>query len=205
MRTEAKVCPRCGKPVTPPTAAAISWTIDVPLINNPYILRNVGLGLAVALAIFFSITGGIFGYAGGWNGVKQALLFTAGLAVFFLVVSVFTLWVVLGNRYRMEFSLDEQAIIIASRSSRAHTAHRLALILGMLARNPAAVAAGAGAVSGETVSLAWKNARGFTAHPEKQTIIIKRKFLPSLYIFCLPQNYAAAAQYVSDKINRAQG
>lgn len=204
MRQEARFCPHCGKPADGSAAPLCSWQIDVPLINNPYILSNVGLGLIAALTIFLIITGLIFGISGGWTGFLQALLFTAGLGVFFLIVSVFTLLVVLGNRYRMEFALDDYGITMISRSDRAHTAHRLALILGMLARNPAAVAAGSGAVSGETVTLAWKNAKSFIPHPEKQTIIIKRKYLPALYIFCLPENYAAVAQYLSEKLNRAQ-
>lgn len=196
----ARFCPRCGSPRSPVSDAdLLSWEIEIPLLGNRFILGNVGTALLALVGLLAVVFVPVFAWANGWEGVVQALVLTAAAGAFVALVSVFTLGVFLGNRYRLRFLIADDGIQMLTLSRRSRAAHRLAILLGLLARNPGAVGAGlAGAVS-EAVLVEWDEVQGVRTHPEERVVTVRRRLMPDLHVFCTPENFTQVSSYLSRK------
>lgn len=183
----------------------LSWQISIPLINNRFIIGNVIKGIAMTLLLFFIIIGSIFGLSGGWKGVEQALIVSIWAGLFLVIISAFTLVVFLGNKYLLEFTINEEGVIMKSRSERAHFAHRLALILGLLGRNPAAAGAGIAGVAGETNIIPWNSIKSIKVYPAKKIIRLKRNFLETMYVYCAEDNFDSISALIAEKSTENKG
>lgn len=193
----AKFCAHCGKAVAEASPAEsikqplANWQMDVPLINNRFIMADVFKACGLTALFMAILLGFIFGLDGGMNGVKQAII-AAGIALIgLLVMSVLVMAVFLGNTYRMEFVLTAKEAKMVSRSDRAHTANRLALILGLLSGKPGAAGAGLLAVSREIRAVRWADVRQVLLYPEQCVIVLKGGLLETIHLYCTVQNYAA--------------
>jgi hypothetical protein len=182
-----------------------SWEIKIPLISNRFIVGNVVKGLSLALLLFFIIIGSILGFSGGWKGVGQALIACLCAGCFMGIVSVFTLAVFLGNQYLLEFQVSEDGVTMKSKSERAHFAHRLALILGALGRNPAAAGAGAVGIAGETSHIPWNRIKSIKLYPTERAIRLKRNFLETIYVYCSPENFEETAAVIAERTAAHKG
>ncbi|MBI4970562.1 MAG: hypothetical protein HZC17_01820 [Candidatus Omnitrophica bacterium] len=200
-RDEAKFCSQCGKSVIVDAEGAISWQIEIPLMTNRFILQNVGLGLLLLMISLFAIFGIVFGFTNGLKGVGQGLLVSLIAGAFFALISVFTLLIFLGNKYCLEFRVGNDGIFMVSRQARAHAVHRLALIAGLLARNPAVMGAGLAGTASETAEISWKKVKSFRLYPDKKVVAVHQGFLPALYVYCTADNF----KLVSDKIAEKSG
>lgn len=201
MREGARFCPRCGAPHGPVSDEdLLVWDVEVSLLGNPFILGNVATALLALVGLLAVVFVPVFAWANGWEGVVQALVLTAAAGASVALLSVFTLGVVLGNRYRLQFRIDDDGIQMLTLSRRSRAAHRLAIVLGLLARNPGAVGAGlAGAVS-EAVLVEWDEVQGLLAHPERRVVTVRRRLMPDLHVFCTPDNFDAVSAHLSRKI-----
>ena len=183
----------------------LSWKIEIPLISNRFIVGNVAKGLSITLLLFFIIMGSIFGSSDGWKGVEQALIICLWAGLFLIAVSFFTLAVFLGNKYLLEFNINQAGVIMRSRSERAHFAHRLAIILGMLRGNSAAIGAGSVAMAGETTFLPWNRIRAVKVYQDKKIIRLKRNFLETMYIYCTSENFQNACATIDKRVAENRG
>lgn len=183
----------------------ISWQIEIPLINNRFIIGNVMKGIALTLLLFFIIIGSIFGGSNGMKGVEQALMASLWAGLFLVIVSVFTLGVFLGNKYLLDFNINEEGVIMKSRSERAHFVHRLALIMGLLGRNMAAAGAGVAGVAGETSYMPWNKIKSIKVYPEKKTIRLKRNFLETIYVYCTEGDFESVSALIARKAAENKG
>jgi len=73
----------------------------------------------------------------------------AGLFLFGLLVML----IVLGNRYRVRFSVSEEGIVYESIDTKANTLARFTVVAGMLTGRPGAAGAGLLAISQQQVKL----------------------------------------------------
>ena len=188
-----------------PPAPHLSWEVEVPLLTNPFILSHVGGAILALMALLLVVFGAALGWANGWEGVGLALLLTLAAGLFVALISVLTLGLFLGNRYRLEFRLDDAGIQMVSRSRRAGLAHRLALLSGVLARNPGVAAAGVAGVVTETVFVAWDEVQGLRPHPGRGVVTVRRRFFPDLHVFCAPGAYPAVLAFLNARTPTAEG
>lgn len=186
-------------------SANLSWKINIPLINNRFVISNVIQGIALTLLLFFVIIGSIFGWANGMEGVGQAFIACLWAGVFLVMISVLTLAVFLGNKYLLEFTINEEGVVMKSRSEQAHFAHRLALILGVLGRNLATVGAGAAGVAGETSRMPWNKIKSVKAYPDKKIIRLKRNFFETMFVYCTEENFKDVSALITEKSAENKG
>lgn len=175
----------------------LTWTVEISLLNNRFILLNVIKAIGLTLLILLSVFGTLFYFQGGIAGLMTALIPCLMLGGFFLVVSVLTLGVVLRNRYPLEFILSDDGIYMHSKSSSAKKAHRLALILGILARSSSAAGAGALGISGESFFCAWRDIKKLDLYPNLRVIAAKQNAIQTMYVFCTTENYSQVAELIS--------
>ena len=183
----------------------ISWQINIPLINNRFMIGNVVKGIAMTLLLFFIIIGSILVWADGMKGVAQAFVACLWAGLFLVIVSVFTLAVFLGNKYLLEFDINEEGVIMKSRSERARFAHRLALILGVLGRNPAGAGAGVAGIAGEKSVMPWNRIRSVKVYPGKKIIRLKRNFLETMFVYCTEGNFEGVSALIARKSSENKG
>ncbi len=178
---------------------AMSWQIEIPLITNRFIILNVVKGTILTLLLLFVILGLIFGLTNGAGGLKVAIIACLWGGVFIVVISIFTLAVVLQNKYPLEFIIDDKGITMKGQSSRAKKAHRLALILGLLTGGLGAMAAGAAGIRSERFVCPWKGVKSVRLYPDKKVVAAKQNIIQTMYIFCTDGNYKEVSDLVMKK------
>jgi hypothetical protein len=180
----------------------LSWNIEISLINNRFILSNVLKGIAITLGILLAVFGTIFSFQQGFQGIMSALVPCLGLGAFFLIVSVLTLGVILQNKYPLEFIINEGGIIMKSQSGTAKKVHRLALILGILARSTAVAGAGAAGMAGEEFTCSWKEIKSVKLYPAQRVVAAKQNFIQTMYVFCTEKNFKEVSELVLEKASK---
>ncbi len=75
----------------------------------------------------------------------------------------------------------------------------LAVVFGLLARNPGAVGAGLAGTVGEAVLVEWDEVQGVRAHPEQRVVTVRRRLMPDLHVFCTPENFTQVSSHLSRK------
>jgi len=178
---------------------ALSWQIEIPLITNRFIILNVIKATILTLLLLFVIIGLIFGLTNGVSGLKAAMIACLWVGVFIVVISIFTLAVVLQNKYPLEFIIDDKGVTMKSQSGRAKRAHRLALILGLLTGGLGAIAAGAAGIRGEIFVCPWKGVKSVRLYPDKKVVAAKQNIIQTMYVFCTDGNYKEVSDLVMKK------
>jgi hypothetical protein len=207
-------CPACGGSIADDDAAGamasqagdpsglLRWRVDVPLLTNRFIVNDVILGAGATTLIAGLLIGGIFAWSGGWTGLRAGLTFAGIMGVFILIVSVFTLGVVFGNRWPLEFVLNDDGVIMNNVSEKARTIHRMSWILAILTGRPLMAGPGLIAQSREVVGIAWDDVRTVTQHPALGVIGIRGGLLDNIRLYCTPANYAQVAQRVEAAVRQ---
>ena len=179
----------------------ITWQIEIPLLNNLFILSNVAKAIALTLAILFGFFGPLFFLQSGMPGLMSALVPCLGLGAFFILVSILTLAVILRNRYALEFIVDDDGLTMNSRCSRAKKIHRLAFILGILTRRGGTAGAGALGIAGETFFCSWKGIKSVRLYPGKFVVAARQNFIQTMYVFCNQENFRQVAERINKKVD----
>lgn len=185
-----------------PKKNTLSWKIEIPLINNRFILSNVLKAITITLGILLAVFGTIFSFEQGLPGFMSALIPCLGLGAFFLIVSVLTLGVILRNKYPLEYILTDDGIIMKSQSGTAKKIHRLALILGILARSTAVAGAGAAGMAGEAFTCSWKGIKSVKLYPDQKVVAAKQNFIQTMYLFCTEKNFQEISELVLKKASK---
>ena len=176
-----------------------SWRIQIKLINNRFIVWNVVKGLIITLIVLFVIFALIFSLNSGLAGLKMALIVCFWIALFIIVISILTLTVILGNKYPLEFVIDENGITMKGDSNRAKKVHRLALILGLLGRSSATAGAGALGVAGEIETCSWKEIDSVKIYEDVKVVAAKKNIVQTMYIFCTENNFKEVSSLIIEK------
>jgi len=177
----------------------LSWQVEISLINNRFIIWNVVKGSLLSLLLLFVILGLILGFTDVMRGLKTAFIACLWTGLFIVFISIFTLLVVLGNKYPLEFIINEEGIIMKSQSRRAKAAHRLAFILGLLGKSSAAMASGALGKSGEIAVCGWKEIDSVKLYPDKRVVAARQNFIQTMYVFCTESNFQQVANLIKEK------
>ncbi len=206
LKGESRFCTECGGSIDDdaPTAATaadpagiIRWRVEVSLITNRFIVFDTLMGCVATTVFSGLLLSAIFSTrGGGMAGARAGMLFAVGFGVFMLVVSVFTLVVIFGNRWPLEFLIGEDGVIMNNISEKAHTIHRLSWILALVTGRPLMAGPGLIAQSREVVGIPWDEVRKVRRYPDLGVIGIKGGLLENVRLYCTPANYAEVAQRV---------
>jgi hypothetical protein len=175
----------------------------VSLITNRFIVRDVLLGCGITAVLTGVLFGAMFGLSGGgWKGVQAGLTFAGLMGHFILLVSVFTLVVIFGNRWPLEFVVCEDGVVQNNVSEKAHAIHRLSWILALVTGRPLMAGPGLIAQSREVVAIPWGEIRRVQRYPALGVIAIKGGFLDNVRLYCTSANYADVTQRVEAAVRQ---
>ena len=174
----------------------LMWDADMPLLNNRFFLYDMAKLLLWTGLIGGLIFGGIALAAGGAKSLGP-LMAMLGIILFgFLFLFVMISLLFLGNGYRVRYLMAAQGIGWESLGRRGKAASRLAMVAGALAGNASVAGAGLLAAASESGLLAWKNVRTIKAYPAIGVISIINSWRVVIRIYCTPQYYAYAIQWL---------
>jgi hypothetical protein len=185
------------RPVPP---GALSWEIDVPLITNPLVRRQLllvagGAGLMMALLMTF-----VFATTGEFDAIPMmwliSLLAAVGLGVLLFVVAL----VFFGNRVRVRFTLDEPGVLWETVDQRARTGSRLALLAGLLGASPQTAGAGALGIARETAYVRWEQVARVVSDPRHRMVILRGSWRPMMMVVCRPEDYDDVVAHAKRKV-----
>ncbi len=210
LKGESRFCTECGGSIADDASAAdaadpagtLCWQVEVPLITNRFIMLDVLLGSVATSAITGLLIGSIFAWNGGMHGLAQGWMFAGWAGLALLILSVLILGLVFGNRWPLEFVLNEHGVVMKNISERAHTLNQLSWMLALLTGRPLMAGPGLIAQSREVVGIPWDEVRKVRCHPALGVIGIRGGFLDSVRLYCTPSNFSEAAKRVEAQVKQ---
>ena len=185
---------------------AISWDIDVSILSNKHIFKQVFIG--VILAMLFTVTIilliQIFSGDFTWDFLVTLLQIFLFLVVLFMVMIVLGVIIFMGNRYDYNFSLDPDKGIWEKPQERQgkknNLINTLAIFLGILSKNPSVSGAGLIAQSRQKQFVGWKDVNKIEKNPRDKVIKLKRNSRTLMILFCHPENYDEVLKIIERKV-----
>ncbi len=182
-------------------AETMEWSISVPLFRNTVILKQLGLAIGipfgaliiVLLILSFSDVGALYGLA---------------LVGALLVLSWLFLMIVYRGKYEMDFLLDSDGALYRTQAKQAKKnwiINTLAVVFGLLFRNPTAAGAGMLAQSRQQVFMRWERITRVKYIPRSRTILLRSGLMENIALFCSEENYFAAEHFVKNKTQHLRG
>ena len=135
--------------------------------------------------------------------IGKALLFMVPIFIGFGLVMLLTSAVMYAGGYPAAFALTNGGILWASRSQRDKTASRLAILLGVLERNPSLAAAGFIAASQETGGISWDRIRRVKIYPKPRAITIKNSWRVVIRVYAKPENFDSVTAIIRERATDA--
>ena len=184
----------------------ISWEIDVSLLNNKYIARQIiivfSLAILFVLLVLFLIElfSGTLSLSFLLNLFKIILL----LVAIFSVLTVLGVFLVMGNRYNYRYTLDPEKGIWekpqAGQRRKNSIVNGLLVFFGLMAKNPAVAGAGVLAQSRQEQHIKWKDINKVETDPRKKVVVLKKNNRTRIIVFCLPDNFDKVAELLKAKV-----
>ena len=174
----------------------LMWDADMPLLNNRFFLYDMAKLLFWTGLIGGLIFGGIALAAGGAKSLGPLMTMLGLILLGFLFLFVMISLLFFGNGYRVRYLMTAQGIGWESLGRRGKVASRLAVVAGALAGNASVAGAGLLAAASESGLLAWKDVRTIKAYPAIGVISIMNSWRVVVRIYCTPQYYAYAIQWL---------
>jgi len=173
------------------------WHISVPIFRSGVILRQLALAVGLpfgTLVVFLLFLAGKSSDQGAYYAL--ALIGGLFLLTFLLIMAVY------GGKYAAAFLVDDKGILCRTQKSQVKAnliINGLAMLLGLLARVPAAAGTGLLAQSWQSVFLRWSDIRKVTYLPQQHVILVRGRLTESIAIFCTGDNYGEIAAIVAGR------
>jgi hypothetical protein len=154
---------------------SISWSKNIPFFKNTYLFRSillVYLTVISLMTLFFVV---LYGVEGEWDQLGAFMLPMLGVYLLLLVLFLFSTWVVIGNKYSLDYILDSEGILIRGTKDRGGSIRKLATVAGILAGNPTVAGAGM-MVRDNVIFIPWEDVDNIEIDPEKCRIVVKCSF-----------------------------
>jgi hypothetical protein len=211
IRPAEEFCAKCGR--SPATAGGsgrepavelsssdcLEWTIAFPLLTNRFFLYDMAKMLFWTFAIFDGMMLALFSFQRNMDAAVPFLSISGLILLGFVIVIVGITILVFGNRFPTRFVVNLDGVSYASRSGRAGTLNRAAIIIGLLARRPGAAGAGLLAVSQESGSILWEDIHRIREYPSLRVISLMNSWRVVVRVYCTPENYSRVAESVRSR------
>jgi len=178
----------------------LQWEIYVPLFNNRFILK--GLGIAIGIPFGILITAIIILSKGNIMGTDaKYALFLIGVL---LVLTYLIVLAVYGGKYAPGFIVDETGITNYTQDNQTKKnkiINTILIIFGLFSGNLTAAGTGFIAQSRQVLRINWKAITKVSYYPKQHTIIVKGGFTEKIAVFCTKENYSEVESLIKTKVS----
>ena len=137
----------------------LSWEVDVPLVTNPVVLRQVFIVFLLVPVISCGVLVLPLWREGSLDSLPMLLAMMFAVSGGLMIAGLLGSLVLLGNRSRMSFRLTSKGVIAESIDHRVKRIGWITVVLGLLTGKPGAAGAGMLTLSHTRQSAAWNAVR----------------------------------------------
>jgi hypothetical protein len=171
------------------TEPSIIWDIAFPLVTNRFFLYDMIKVTFFSCFVFILIFFVILAIDKSLHSLPGFLLMGALLFVAFNVLFLFIALFFFGNRYAARFAISEKGVSWETRSKRAKTANRAAVLIGVLSKKPGVAGAGLLGMSGEAGFMKWKDIKKIKAYSGPGVLTLMNSWRVVTRVYCTPENF----------------
>lgn len=179
----------------------IEWQIDVPIITNPLLMKQLALIFCLAPLLPISLLALAFGSQGDMSPLLAVSGFLFALSSGLLLLAVVSSLIIYRNRMRYRFVLTPDGFESAAVDDRAYRVGWLAIGLGLLLGKTGVAGSGLLALSTERRSGTWKSVTALRFHPGQRAITLRNDWRTVAVIYCTEDNFEAAKSFVASSVN----
>lgn len=184
----------------------ISWEIDVSLLNNKHIVKQIIFVFSIAILFTILVIFFIELFSGSltWSFLVTLAKIFLLLVAIIAVLAVLGVFLVMGNRYSYAYTLDPDRGIWERPQVRQRRKNfiinSLLVILGLFAKTPSAAGAGVLAQSRQEQFVKWEDVNKLEIDPRNNTVALKKNRRVLMVVFCHPDNFEAVAGQVQTRV-----
>ena len=161
----------------------LEWTVRVPLLTNPIVLKQLLWWAGMTALLCGLIFGAIFVSQDGIETLPTVLIIMAAIFGGAITMAVLVMGLFFFNRMTLRYRLDGEGIHMATGDPKVKAANTAAIVLGILTRRPGAVGAGLMARSQEKDSVEWNDITRWRTFPRQYAVAAHRGFPGPLYVY----------------------
>jgi len=181
----------------------LAWTIEVPLLSTPVIVRQLAAVVLIPLGILTLLLVGLAWIEGSLDDLGAILRAMVGVLAILAVLMLVAILLFFNNRMTVSFEFTEDGVRSRVVDQRARVGRTMAIVLGVLARSPAAAGAGLLAQSNSSRFTRWHAIQKLEADPKRHCILLKGKALTLDAIFCSEDNFPIVKTRLEEKLKAA--
>jgi hypothetical protein len=167
------------------------------LLDFVKVVLIAGGGMTLLLMIAVSFKGDMSTVL---NMAVFGAVITGGLALLFLLIMA-----VIGGRLRYRFTVDDTGVTFEMLSGFVKKTNKLAIILGVLARNPGLAGAGLLARTEEYNRIDFKDLTKVRDYPDDRVIFIRGRYNPKpIRLYCPPELYGGVAAAIRTGLDQGR-
>ena len=182
----------------------IGWTIDVPLLSTPIIVRQLAAVIMIPLAILALLLIGLAWLEDSLDQLGAILRAIFGVSAILLGLVLAAVVLFFNNRMTVSFEIDADGVRSLVVDRRARLGRTLAIVLGALARNPTVAGAGLLARSNSSRFTEWHEIRSLETDQKRHTILLRSNRLVLDAVFCTKDNFMDVKSTIEKAIHRSQ-
>jgi hypothetical protein len=178
----------------------ISWEIGVPILKNKVLMRQIVLLFVLTFLITSILMSIIFLTQGDIKAIPIVvlILFVVCLALFVLVL-IITI-VIFKNRMDLRYTLNEKGILYEMNDRRGKNINRIAIVLGLLSRNPTTTGSGLIAKSLEKSFIDFRNVVSIEPNDDDRIILLKNEWRTLIPVYCNSDNYQVVKEFILEHL-----
>lgn len=178
----------------------ISWEIGVPILKNKVLMRQIVLLFVLTFLITSTLMSIIFLTQGDIKAIPIVvlILFVVCLALFVLVL-IITI-VIFKNRMDLRYTLNEKGILYEMIDRRGKNINRIAIVLGLLSRNPTTTGSGLIAKSLEKSFIDFRNVVSIEPNDDDRIILLKNEWRTLIPVYCNNDNYQVVKEFILEHL-----
>ncbi|MBT8220069.1 MAG: hypothetical protein KJP00_09600 [Bacteroidia bacterium] len=170
-------------------AKELTWEYGIPFLKNTFILKSVGKVFGIAMLAMLIIVYIINLIEGNPRAFFMMLPWLLMVCLLVAIIAFLASWIVLGNRYHVRYTINEEGIWMMGTEGRFDGVARATAIIGFLKKNPTVAGAGLLAKNSDGYMIAWKDIGHIDHEPEKSKFQVRQSARIQMPIFCTNENY----------------
>ena len=152
---------------------AIYWEINIPLINNRYMLRDLAIVLGLSYLILLIIFTTVLSLVGDLDELPQFLPWLGLVGLFLIVLFFFTMGILMRNRVRTAFLVNAKGIDTTTVDRWINALLKVSVIAGATGKNPTVAGSGLLAISRQRVAFPWNRIDRIEIDQKRRVIQLK--------------------------------